>query len=157
MVRKAGLIFKVSIANQGLLPFKAYTKENFFKLFLFDVGMLAYVSDLSPEAILKYDYGSYKGYFAENFVLQEYITATEKKLYAWQESSAEIQFLIEKQGQVVPVEVKAGNSTKAKSLAEFARKYNPPYRVKVTGKPFSISNDGKSKNIPLYLIGFGLL
>ena len=69
----AGLVFKVSIVNSGKLPFKAYTKENTFKLLLFDIGILGSMSGLSPQVILDYDYGSFKGFFAENFVAQEFI------------------------------------------------------------------------------------
>jgi len=153
-LQKAGLIVKVSIVNQGLLPFSAYCKENTFKLFMFDVGMLGALSSLSPNAILGYEYGSYKGYFAENFVLQEFLANEKGPLYAWQESSAQVEFLIEKAGRVIPIEIKAGNVTKAKSLRVFAEKYKPPFRVKISGKPMSVSNDGLVRNYPLYLAGF---
>jgi predicted AAA+ superfamily ATPase len=121
---------------------------------MFDVGMLGAISNLSPHAILNYDYGSYKGYFAENFVLQELLARENDPLYSWQESSAQVEFLMEKDGKVIPIEVKAGNTTKAKSLSAFAKKYQPPYRVIVSGKPYMISNDGQVKNFPLYLAGF---
>ena len=155
-LEKAGMIVKVSIANQALLPFSAYCKESMFKLFAFDVGMLGAISNLSPQTILNYEYGSYKGYFAENFVLQELFASGLGPLYSWQESKAQVEFLLEKDDQIIPIEVKAGNSTKAQSLGVFAKKYSPPYRVKVTGKPQSESNDGSLKNCPLYLAGFYL-
>lgn len=152
-LQKAGLIIKVQIANQGLLPFSAYCKENLFKLYLFDVGLLGALSNLSPQAILEYDYGSYKGYFAENFVTQEFIARGLGPLYAWREGTAELEFLLEENAKVVPVEVKAGNTAKAKSLKEFSRKYHPPRQVKITGRPLQISNDKKVYNYPLYFAG----
>jgi hypothetical protein len=68
----SGLIIKAHIVNSGEIPFSAYTKDNYFKLFCFDVGLLGSISQLPPKAILDYDYGRYKGYFAENFVAQEF-------------------------------------------------------------------------------------
>ncbi len=147
----AGLIIKVHIANTGLLPFKGYTKENFFKLLLFDVGILGQMSGLSPKAILDADYGSYKGYFAENFVAQEFLNQGINDLFSWQENNAEIEFLLEIEGSVIPVEVKSGLNTRAKSLTVFSDKYHPPYEVLLSGRPF----DGKWQRgirlYPLYL------
>ena len=61
----AGLIHKVHIINRGELPFSAFSKENTFKLFMFDVGLLGAMADLPVKSILDYDFGTYKGYFAE--------------------------------------------------------------------------------------------
>jgi hypothetical protein len=68
-----GMIIKVHIVNTGHLPFKGYSKENFFKLLLFDVGILGNMSGLPLRQFLKRDFGSYKGFFAENFVAQELV------------------------------------------------------------------------------------
>jgi uncharacterized protein len=107
----AGLIAKVHIVNTGNLPFKGYSKENLFKLVLFDVGMLGSMSGLSPKTIWDYDYGSYKGFFAENFVAQEFLSHGLDSLFSWQEQQSEIEFLIEDRGAVIPVEVKSGSIT----------------------------------------------
>src|SRR3990167_2185726 len=69
----AELIIKIPIIEHVELPLMAYTEESHFKLYLFDVGILGALLDLPPKAILAYDYGTYKGYFAENFVAQEFI------------------------------------------------------------------------------------
>lgn len=153
-LHKAGLILKVSIANKALVPFSAYCKENLFKLYMFDVGILGTVSKLSPQAILGYDDGSYKGYFAENFVVQELNVRGFGPLYSWREGTAQLEFLLEENAKVIPVEVKAGNTIKAKSLKEFAKKYHPPRQIKISGKPMQVSNDGQVYNYPLYLAGF---
>ncbi len=148
----AGLVVKVPIVNTGHLPFKGYVRENFFKLLLFDIGMLGSMSGLSPKVILDYEYGSYKGCFAENFVAQELISAGIESLFSWQEHTAEVEFLIEDDGRAVPIEVKSGSITKAKSLKVFSGKYNPPYRIIVSGRPFVISMD-RVHYYPLYLAG----
>jgi hypothetical protein len=58
----AGLIIKVHIAHQSKFPLKSLVKENTFKLFMFDIGILGAMMDLVPSTILAYDYGTYKGF-----------------------------------------------------------------------------------------------
>lgn len=128
-LEKAGLIIKVNIIHSGQLPFSAYTKDNAFKLFLFDVGILGALSHLEPKVILEQDYGSYKGYFAENFVAQEFLYTGQEHLYSWQEKTAEVEFVCQQDGKVIPIEVKSGWVTHAKSLQIFAAKYRSPFRV----------------------------
>ncbi len=148
-----GLVIKVHVVNTGHLPFKGYTKENFFKLLLFDVGILGNMSGMPPKVILDYDYGSYKGYFAENFVAQELISHGRDTLFSWQEHTAEVEFLLEILGQVVPIEVKSGSNTKAKSLKVFSEKYKPPYQVIFSGRPFDMKSGKGTQYYPLYLAG----
>ncbi len=150
-LQAAGLIIKVPICNKGELPFMAYTKENTFKLYNFDVGILGALSDLPPSVILKYDYGSYKGYFAENFVVQEFLCSGVQHNYSWNERTSEVEFLREIDGQAIPIEVKSGWVTKAKSLKVFAERYHSPYRVIFSGKNLNIKNH--VHEYPLYLAG----
>ncbi len=149
-----GLIIKVHIVNTGHLPFKGYTKENFFKLLLFDVGILGSVSGLSPKVILDSDYGSYKGYFAENFVAQELAGHGRDSLFSWQEHQAEVEFLVEVAGEAIPIEVKSGSITKAKSLKVFSEKYTPSHEIIFSGRPFDIDPAARIHYYPLYLAGW---
>ena len=82
--------------------------------------MLGAISNLPPKTILDYDYGSYKGYFAENFVAQEFLCAGEREIYSWRERKAEVEFLRQIEGEVLPIEIKSGWVTQAKSLKVFA-------------------------------------
>lgn len=148
-----GLIHKIHIANYGRPPLMGYTKENRFKLALFDVGILGAIADLSPSTILDQEYGSYKGYFAENFVAQELVASGIKELYSWQERDAEVEFLINAKGEIVPLEVKSGQSTKAKSLNTFCNKYAPPYRLILSGQPLNVEEQSGVYRLPLYLAG----
>ena len=150
----AGLAIKIQIVNTGYLPFKGYTKENLFKLVLFDVGILGSMSGLSPKVILDYDYGSYKGFFAENFVAQELLGSGKESLFSWQEHKAEIEFVVEMNGDVIPLEVKSGMVAKAKSLHTFSEKYQPPYQVIFSGRPMHIKENTGEQNYPLYLAGW---
>ncbi|MCP4690791.1 MAG: ATP-binding protein [Desulfobacterales bacterium] len=147
----AGLIIKVQIVNSGQIPFSAYAKENRFKLFFFDVGLLGAVSGLPPKSIWDYDYGSYKGYFAENFVAQEFRFAGCRSLYSWKENTAEVEFLREENGEVLPVEVKSGRVTQAKSLKVYAEKYNPEYRTVLSARNMRIDHENRVHHYPLYL------
>ena len=133
------------------MPFAAYSEESFFKLLICDVGLLSAMTDLIPKVMLDYNYGSYQGYFAENFVAQEFLCSGETALYGWQEGRSEVEFLRVIQGSVVPVEVKSGWITRAQSLTKFRNKYQPTRSVILSAKP-------KSKRetvdfLPLYFAG----
>ena len=82
---KAGLVIKIPLVDGALHPLTAFTKENTFKLFLFDIGILGSLANLDAQSIMGYDYGSYKGYFAENYVLQE-LRALGERVFSWKEN-----------------------------------------------------------------------
>jgi len=149
---KAGLALKVNTNLHPSTPVMAGAKESSFKLFLFDVGLLGAIINLNPESIMRYDYGSYKGYFAENFVLQELYSYGLNKIVTWSGKTSEIEFLLEINGNIIPVEVKAGFNTKAKSLLAFINKYRPVYSVKFTENKFGCDMLKKIFNYPLYMI-----
>ena len=109
------------------------------------------MNDLSPKAIMDYDYGSYKGYFVENFVAEEFLCHGIDRLFSWQENKSELEFLIEVDGGVVPVEVKSGSSVKATSLKHFKEKYQPSFQSIISARPFEIQ-PGRTHYYPLYLL-----
>lgn len=147
----AGLVLKVRIVHSAKLPLSAFTKENFFKLFVFDIGILGALSQLLPQTILEQDFGSYKGYMAENYVAQEFAAKGVSPLYCWEEQTAEIEFLRDIQGDLIPIEVKSGKQTKAKSLKIFQEKYQPPYEIIFSGKNMHVQEDRSRRYLPLYL------
>lgn len=147
----AGLIFKVPIIQTIEHPLSAYVEESRFKLYVFDVGMLGALSGLSPKTILDYQYGTYKGYFAENFVVQEFVSANCKDLYSWQEGRSEVEFVRNIDGNILPIEVKSGNITHARSLQKFVEKYASKYRTIMSGRPFKIDERNGVHCYPLYL------
>lgn len=150
---KTGLIFKINIVEHPNIPLLSGIIENSFKLFLFDVGLLGAMAGLEPGKIMLYDYGSYKGYFAENFILQELRSYNWEEIVSWVGRTSEIEFLIQSKNNIIPVEVKAGINTKAKSLQAFITKYIPEYSVKFTGKKYGY--DGKNTySFPLYMVSF---
>lgn len=151
----AGIVLKVKTANQAHLPLEHYCKFNIFKLFIFDVGLLGAMQQIDPYKIYMQDYGIAKGYYLENYVAQA--LTSEKStlfygdsLYSWQENTAEIEFLhVDSNQNIIPIEVKAGISTKAKSLQSFVSRYNPAFALKLSSQKFNRS--GTIKNLPLYL------
>ncbi|MBL4622299.1 MAG: ATP-binding protein [Immundisolibacteraceae bacterium] len=150
----AGLVLKVPIANVGELPFSAFTQENRFKLYFFDTGLLGALAQLSPAVLVTEAdlFATFKGAFCENFVAQEF-TARGKPLYSWASNTAEIEFMLEVDGQVLPVEVKSGNSGKLKSLNVFAQKYRSPYRTRFSARNLEINQKAAMHSYPLYLSG----
>ncbi|MCP5054108.1 MAG: ATP-binding protein [bacterium] len=149
---KSGLVIKVLIVNTPALPLKNFSKSNTFKLYLLDTGLLGCMQDLSFDSILNQDYGRYKGYYAENFVAQEFTAAGCRVLYSWAGRNSEIEFLRVLNNVVVPVEVKSGARTKAKSLMVYKDKYSPQLQIKITANNLHRENK-QIHNYPLYLAG----
>lgn len=149
-LHSAGLIIKLPIVNKGLLPFPAFAKENFFKLFVFDVGILGALSQLAPQSILDYRYGTYKGYMAENYIAQAFSAVTDN-IACWREGQSEIEFLRDMDGIAIPVEVKSGWVTKSRSLSVFCGKYNPSYACIFSAKNMALDATRRRHYYPLYL------
>lgn len=147
----AGLVIKISVCNRAEIPLRAFCKNNLFKLYIFDVGILGSMLNLPIQSILEQDYGITKGYLAENFVAQELMAAGLDDLYSWTERNSEIEFLLVRDGAIVPVEVKAGQRTQAKSLRQFVIKYSPSVAIKLSARPFSGTR--QQANVPLYFSG----
>lgn len=152
-LNSAELIEKAYILNTVQIPLSAYIKESQFKCFMFDVGILGAMANLNPKNILDYDYGTYKGYFAENFVSQELIAASYKQLYSWHDNRSEVEFLLENTDSVIPIEVKSGSIIKAESLKKYNEKYKPKQRIILSARNLKITSDQGLYQLPLYLAG----
>ena len=151
-LEKAGLIHKTLLCERPELPLQSFCKSNLFKLFLCDIGLLGAALDLAPALLLRQDYGIVKGFFAENFVAAEWIAAGSSGLYSWIHRTSEVEFLLEHEGSVIPVEVKSGLRTRAQSLNQYILRYAPPYAVKISGLPLAL-HGGPLLHIPLYYAG----
>jgi uncharacterized protein len=150
-----GLILKCSSVETPKVPLKAYEKENLFKLLYADTGLLNAALELNYMSIVNQDYGSYKGFVAENFVAQELIQSG-SHLRFWKKndssSAAEIEFLFEKDTHIIPIEVKSGiKSLNSKSLVSYKNKYEPSCSIKLSGKNLRFENN--QLNAPIYLAG----
>ncbi len=146
----AELIIKVPVIDHVMQPLFACVEESKFKLYMFDVGVLGAMLGLPPKVILDYDYGTYKGFYVENFVAQEFKVANQKNLYSWQVNRAEVEFLLSDENAIIPVEVKSGAITRSQSLIKYVEKYKPPYRVILNAKPQHIDLAHGLKQYPIY-------
>jgi len=151
-LENARLIIKVFVVNRAELPLLAFCKENFFKLYLHDVGLLGASLDIPPTSIILGNYGMTRGFFIENYAAMELLAATGGPLFSWNERNSEIEFLLAKEGRIIPVEVKSGTRTKAKSLQQYIRKYQPHCAIILSEKLFSVK-DGIKRYVPLYYAG----
>ena len=151
-LQSAELIIKVNICNKAELPLRAFCKENYFKLYLNDIGLLGAFLEIPPAAIILGNYGMTKGFFIENFVAAELLSALNTQLYGWSERNSEIEFLIINDNRIIPVEVKSGMRTKAKSLLQYQLKYDPSFMVVLSEKSFS-APDSSRRAIPIYFSG----
>ncbi len=151
-LENAQMLIKVFIANRAELPLRAFCKENFFKLYLNDIGLLGAMLEIPPAAILLSNYGAAKGFFVENYVAAELSAAWDSPLYSWVERNSEIEFLLIRDGKIIPLEVKSGLRTKAKSLQQYINKYAPSIALILSEKPFECK-DGVKCYIPLYYAG----
>ncbi len=150
----AGLIYRVSRIETPRIPLKAYENFDAFKIYTLDVGLLTAMTDLSAQTLLEGDeiFTEFKGALTEQYVLEE---LKNRHLYAayWSRdkgSQAEVDFIVQLDDLIVPIEVKAEENLQSKSLRVYRDKCKPSYVVRT-----SLSNYRKDDwltNIPLYMI-----
>lgn len=151
----AGIVYKVPRVSVLKMPLKAYEDLSAFKLFLLDCGLLGQMADAPAAQVIASDnaFTEYKGAFTEQYVHQQ-LTSKEINTYYWsnEKTTAEIDFVIQKDSRVIPVEVKAEENVRAKSMSEYI-KNNPELHLK--GLRISMKDcidQGWMVNIPLYAI-----
>lgn len=150
----AGLMqrsFQISVPK---LPLEGYSDKQCFKAYCLDVGLLGAMARIPAQALVTGDvlFNEYRGAFTENFVAQALTAEGREALYYWASPSiAEVDFIVPWGQALYPLEVKAGSSSKKKSLRVYGEKYNPPQLSRAT--TMNLANDGKIFNLPLYLVG----
>lgn len=148
----AGLVTKVNNIKTAKLPLSGY-QDNKFKLYLLDTGLLGAMINVPQKAIIEGDrlFSEYNGAFVENYVAQEFVVHGRKDLYYWSsKNTAEVDFVVALENQILPLEVKAGISRQKKSLRVYGEKFNPPVLSRSTLMNFK--EDGKIRNYPLYAV-----
>lgn len=146
----SGLVHKVSRVTEPNMPLKAFEDVSAYKLFLLDVGLLGAMNDLDSRSLLENDklFNDYNGSITEQYVLQEFKTIGELPVFYWASNRAELDFLIQYQNNIIPVEAKATINLQAKSLKSFRQKYEPKISIRTSLADFE-KNTGLF-NIPLY-------
>lgn len=130
----AGMIYRVYDISKPGIPLSAYQEFNSFKVYACDCGLLRRLANLPATAILDNvaGYTEFKGALAENVVMQSMLPFMDTTLFTYWTSTgtAEVEFVIQWDLDIIPIEVKAGNSIGGSSLSVYTKKYEPAYRVR---------------------------
>ncbi|MBR2402426.1 MAG: ATP-binding protein [Lachnospiraceae bacterium] len=149
-----GLVYKVNRVKKPDFPLRAYQDFSTFKLFVVDVGLLGAMSRLDARIILDGNklFEEFKGALTEQYVLQQLLVHSENDIFYWSSDSgaAEIDFLVQTEEKIVPIEVKAEENLQAKSLKTFVQKYDIKDAVRTSMSDYR--EQDWMVNFPLYNI-----
>lgn len=147
---RAGIVNKCVKCTQGFMPPSAFLDLTAFKLYYSDTGIMSARTGMNLERLLGNEADHFRGIFAENYVACALRSNGYELLYWESEGSAEVDFLIIKDNHVIPVECKAGDHVKAKSLKVYREKYHPIYSIRISTRNFGMVDQIKS--VPLYAV-----
>ncbi len=149
-----GLIKQVFRVSKPALPLKAYEDFGAFKLFMVDVGLLGAMTNLDAITLLEGDkvFQEFKGALTEQYVAQQLATRDDLTVNYWsaENGRAEIDFLVQSQNEIIPIEVKAEENLRAKSLQVFCQKFESPLAIRTSMSNYRQEN--WMTNLPLYAI-----
>lgn len=146
----SGIVSRIYRVEQIRKPLENYRDIDTFKVYVSDLGLLCAKKDLLAADVLYMgqELDDFKGGMTENYVNSQLI-ANAYQPYFWQsERGAEVDFVIQRDGQLIPIEVKSADNTKAKSLRTYMATYHPHYAIKLSAKNFGFENG--IKTVPLY-------
>ena len=147
----ARMVRRVNNLRRIEYPLAAQSVRNAFKLYLNDIGMLRDVAAVNGESLILEKDFSFKGHYVENYVLQQLAGKTEGSVHYWAErAESEIDFVIQQDGEAVPIEVKAGTDRKCAAFKSFVNNRHP--RCAIRFSALNLKRDGAFVNIPLYLV-----
>ncbi|MBT1160597.1 ATP-binding protein [Bifidobacterium sp. SO1] len=147
----AGIITRLTQVSEPTAPLRAFEDPSTFKVYMADTGLLSCDYDVTLTDLMPADdkASAFRGALNENYVLQQ-LTAAEIPAYYWGNlNRGEVEFIVrDRDGNVVPIEVKSGGNVTARSLVAYRAKYRPAYAVRLSAKNFGVEGDLRS--IPLY-------
>lgn len=150
----AGVAYKVTRVRAGELPLTGFEDADAFKMYVLDVGLHGAMTGLDAKSLISGNefFKQYKGALTEQFVLQQLVLFDEIKIHYWtpDEGIAEVDFVVQLNGSIVPLEVKAEVNLKAKSLAQFIKRYNTPNVIRTSLEKYFKGE--KITNVPLFAI-----
>lgn len=146
----SGIVSQVYKAEQIRKPLENYRDIDAFKIYVSDLGLLCAKKDLAANDILYMveELNDFKGGMAENYVNVQLVTNGYSTYYWESQRGAEIDFVIQREGQLIPIVVKSADNTRAKSLKVYMETYKPAYAIKLSAKNFGFEDD--KKIVPLY-------
>ena len=153
-LKDAGLIYKVNRSKKGQLPLAAYEDFSAFKIFMSDIGLMGAMSKLPAQSLLSGNalFSDFKGALTEQYVMQQLKTNSNLAIYYWSADSSrgEIDFLLQRDCDIIPVEVKAEENLQAKSLRSFVEKNLGLHGVRLSMSPYR--EQDWMTNYPLYSV-----
>lgn len=152
-LNKSGLINIVNHIKTPKIPLSGYVDYSKFKLYLHDTGLLGAMLNLTSDIIINPTklFTEYNGAFIENFVANELVANRHKDLYYWtSKSEAEVDYILQIENEIYPMEVKSGLSRNIRSLRSYGEKFNP--RLIIRTSPRNFIRDKEFVNIPLYTV-----
>ncbi len=151
-LKNAGLLYKVNLCETPQLPLKSYESLSVFKIYCLDIGLLRVMSEMDADIYLSDNPGfkEFKGALAENYVFQSLVAQGVNCSRYWASGNqAEVEFIIQRGSEVIPIEVKSGTSVTGRSLIEYNKKYSPNLRIRFS--MLNLKKDESFVNIPLFL------
>ena len=151
-LEQAGLVYRVPLCKKPEFPISFYSDLSAFKIYLLDIGLLRLQTKLDPIIFKEGNrlFTEFKGALTENYVLQSLTTQFDAALSYWtSDAVAEVDFLIQYQDKIMPVEVKSNENVRSKSLAYYANQYAPFLKIRYSLKNLEYNNG--LLNIPLFL------
>lgn len=146
----SGIVTRIYQVENPQKPLENYRNIDAFKIYVSDIGLLCAKKEIIAEDILfrSSELNDFKGGMTENYVCLS-LMANEHRCFYWQSNrNAEVDFIIQRNGRIIPIEVKSADNTKAKSLNEYIKAYKPDYAIKLSGKNFGF--EAGKKTVPLY-------
>lgn len=151
----ARLAYKIYRSTAPGLPLAAYDDLSAFKLYMMDVGLLRRMALLSPSVFAEQNrlFTEFKGALTENYILQTFRTSFEVMPRYWSvlNPSYEVEFLLQRENDIFPIEVKSGSSVESPSLKNFARRFEDKIKLELRFSLQNLKKDGRLLNIPLFL------
>lgn len=149
----AGMLHQVNGVTKPALPLSAYRDEKAFKVFLNDIGLLSSMSGLEAKTLLEGSgiFTEFKGALTEQFVFQQLNEVSDVFYWSKENSRQEVDFLLQRDNELLPIECKAEENLRAKSLNSFIQEHDIKHALKVSMKPYKESCE-IIINAPLYMI-----
>lgn len=153
-LRDANVVNKIYNVTKPSMPLIAYNDLASFKMYLNDVGLLRKKTDLNSKVIIEEDklFQEFKGALTENYVLQTLVANGLKPYYYTFDNRYEIDFIIQYQNEIIPIEVKAGKSVNNTSLKVYNEINKPNARIRFSMK--NLNKDDNLINIPLFMVEY---
>lgn len=144
----SSMIYKAVKAEKTQSPLRAFIDQSNFKIYLNDVGLLSTLAKTSYQDLQLSEDKTFRGALTENYIAQTLISNNQDLVYFKPSQTMEIDFLLNEEGEIIPIEVKSGIHIKSRSLSNYLIKYKTKYAIRISARNFGFNNNIYS--VPLY-------